>query len=127
MRHVVLATFALLTSAASCESEPGPGFRAEVCLQVHHHGITPATATVYGVASTDFPGFGGDLTERFPLDDQMRPNGRVCFENLGVGPYWFAAEGYDDAIADSVRGTKFLEVTTRSNFYEADLEVSEQH
>ena len=127
MRYFLLAATCLALSAASCESEPGPGFRAEICLQLHHHGVTPATATVYGVASADFPGFGGDLTERFPLDDVMRPNGRVCFADLGTGPYWFAAEGWDAVIADSVRGTKFVEVTTRADFYEVDLEVSEQH
>ena len=127
MRYVLLAATALLLSAASCEPESGPGFSAEVCLQLDHHGVAPATATVYAVSAAGFPGFGGDLAERFPLDERMRPNGRVCFGGLGVGPYWFAAEGWDDAIADSVRGTKFVEVTTRADFYEARLEVSEQH
>ena len=127
MRYVSAALLASALSAASCEPEPGPGFRAEVCLQVGHHGVTPASATVYGVASADFPGYGGDLSERFPLKAEMRPNGRVCFESLGVGPYYFAAEGWDDVIADSVRGATFLEVTTRTDFYEQDLGVSEQH
>ena len=127
MRHLPLAAVALALSAASCEPEPGPAFAAEVCLQLDHHGVTPGSATVYGVPSAEFPGFGGDLSERFPLREAMRPNGRVCFTELGVGPYYFAAEGFDDGIADSVRGTKFVEVTTRADFYEARLEVSEQH
>ena len=111
----------------ACEPEPGTAFAAEVCLQLDHHGLTPADAMVYVNAAPDFPGYGADMDARFARSEQMRPNGRVCFASLGVGPHWFAAEGWDDAILDSVRGSKFVEITTREDAYELVMEVSEPH
>ena len=125
--RLLLSLSLVVSLAASCEPEPGPPFRAQVCLQLHHHGITPTSATVYGAAGADFPGYGGDMAARYALREEMGPTGRVCFDGLGVGPFWFAAEGYDADIRDSVRGSLPLEITTRATEYAAEMAVSEQH
>lgn len=127
MRAYILITLALGILATACEPEDRPAFRAEVCLQLHHHGLTPADATAYVAPASDFPGYGAAMDARFAEREEMRPNGRVCFGGLEVGPHWFAAEGWDEFIRDSVRGSKFLEITTRDDFYDVEMEVSEQH
>ncbi len=96
-------------------------------MQLSHHGITPADAVVYRVQSSDFPGYGADMLDRFEAAERMSPRGKVCFDDVNVGSHWFAAEGWDDFIADSVRGSKQLDVTTRQDVYELELNVSEVH
>lgn len=123
-----LITAALLGIATvACEPAERPAFRAEVCLQLSHHGIVPTDATVYHAPADDFPGYGPDMLARFERSALMGPSGRVCFDGLNTGPHWFAAEGWDDFIADSVRGSKYVEITTREDAYEFELQVSEQH
>lgn len=122
-----LLSIVALLLAVSCEPEDRPAFRAQVCLQLAHHGVVPADATVYQVRSPDFPGYGADMLARFDVGKQMQPTGRVCFEELAVGSHWFAAEGWDTFLADSVRGSKFVEITTRQDRYEVEMAVSEQH
>ena len=128
MRHLAYLTLTVVVSAAaSCEPDPGPPFRARVCLQIHHHGIVPSSATAYVQAGADFPGYGSDMDARYAEAVEMGPTGRLCFDGLGVGPYWFAVEGFDADIRDSVRGSKSLEISTRSAAYDLDVGVSEQH
>ena len=127
MRYPTALLTVLALATAACEPEEREAFQAEVCLQLDHHGVTPADAMVYASGVADFPGYGADMDARFPRREQMRANGRVCFASLNAGPHWFAAEGWDDVIADSVRGSKFLDITTRADFYEVRMEVSEQH
>ena len=126
MRYPTLAIAVALTATA-CEPEPRPAFAARVCLQLEHHGLTPTSATVYGQVGPDFPGYGADMDARFAWSAEMGPTGRVCFDSLSVGPHWFAAEGFDESIRDSVRGSKSLEITTRERVYEVTMAVSEQH
>lgn len=126
MRYPTLA-LALALSTAACEPEPRPAFSARVCLQLDHHGLTPTSATVYAQPAEDFPGYGPDMPARFSSVAEMGPTGRVCFEDFSVGPHWFAAEGFDASIRDSVRGSQFVEITTREDVYELAMPVSEQH
>ena len=82
---------------------------------------------VYRSGADDFPGYGADMDARFDEREEMSLAGVACFEGLGAGPHWFAAEGYDEAIRDSVRGSKLLDVTTRAALYEEVMQVSEVH
>ena len=120
-----LAVAASLTPA--CSDDDRPGFGATVCLQLSHHGVTPTDALVYREGADDFPGYGPDMDARYTDRREMSRAGVACFEEVGVGTHWFAAEGFDATIRDSVRGSKRLEVTTRSTLYEEVMQVSEQH
>ncbi len=126
MRIALLTAVATLATVA-CEPEERPAFRATVCLQLTHHGVTPDDATVYRAAASDFPGYGADMLARFDVAREMSAAGRVCFDDVNVGSHWFAAEGWDEFIRDSVRGSKQLDITTRQASYELELQVSEQH
>jgi hypothetical protein len=51
----------------------------------------------------------------------------VCFEQLGVGGHWFAVEGFDEFLQDSVRGSLFIELGTSLPRVDTVIKVSEQH
>ena len=116
----------LIGGLTSC-TEPKEAFSAEICLTLRHHGIVPNSATVYRAYGEQFPGYGADMDSRFFESAEMGPSGRVCFDKLNPGSHWFAAEGWDEFIADSVRGSKRMDVTTLQSSYEIELSVSEQH
>ena len=111
---------------SGCEAEPKP-FMARVCLELAHHGVPHQGATVYQNFGEGFPGYGPEMASRVDRMQETGRSSRVCFDSLRVGKHWFAAEGYDSFIADSVRGSRSLEISTLQEVYEVDLPVSEQH
>ena len=125
--HHIAVALALATCATPACVDNREAFSGTVCLTVRHHGVTPASATVWRNYGEQFPGYGGDLGLRFDERAEMGPAGRVCFDSLGPGTYWFAAEGFDAFIGDSVRGSKRVEISTLAREYEVELSVSEQH
>ena len=125
-QFVLLFLGSIAISTSSC-TDDREAFSATICLDLQHHGVTPASATVWRSFGDTFPGYGPDMIQRFDEQREMGPTGRVCFEQLNPGVYWFAAEGWDEFIADSIRGSKRLEVTTLQREYEGVLSVSEQH
>ncbi len=124
-RKSLLVLF-LSLSAMGCVDDREP-FSATICLNLRHHELTPSSATVWRNYGDTFPGYGPDMEQRFDQQSEMGPTGRVCFDQLNPGIYWFAAEGWDEFIADSIRGSKRMEVTTQQRDYEATLSMSEQH
>lgn len=110
-----------------CSKEEGPGYEGEICVRLSHHGNIPSDATVYRVYGDSFPGYGLDMAARFDESLPMGPTGQVCFKPLNAGIHWLAAEGWDDFIGDSLRGSKRVELTTRAELFDGVLEVSEQH
>lgn len=124
--YLLVLLFGSTVVASSCVDDR-EAFSATICLEVRHHGVTPSSATVWRSYGDHFPGYGPSMELRFDQRREMGPSGRVCFEQLNPGIYWFAAEGWDDFIADSIRGSKRLEVTTLQRAYDVELSVSEQH
>jgi len=97
--------------ATSCDPVVTP-FSGTVCLELEHHGIPHFGATVYRNFGDRFPGYRQDMEANFESVAETGLRNSVCFESLGVGGHWFAAEGYDENIQDSVRGSLFIELGT---------------
>ena len=127
IRRVLPLLLCLTALALTACSDDREAFSATICLNLRHHGVIPASATVWRHYGENFPGYTPDMSMRFDQQREMGPSGRVCFEQLNVGTYWFAAEGWDEFLNDSIRGSKRLQVTTLQRVYQDELSVSEQH
>lgn len=112
--------------SASCVTEVTP-FSGTVCLEIEHHGIPHYGATVYRNYGDAFPGYSQDMMANFETSAETGLRNAVCFEKLGVGGHWFAAEGYDENIQASVRGSLFIELGTSQPRVDTVIKVSEQH
>ena len=102
-------------------------FSGTICIELEHHDIPHIGATVYRNFGDDFPGYHLDMLSFFDTVAETGLRNSVCFDRLGVGGHWFAAEGYDEFIQDSVRGSLFIELGTSQARVDTVLKVSEQH
>jgi len=114
----------LLGTGCIGEIEPYSG---TVCLEIEHHGIPHDGATLYRNYGDEFPGYHQDMLAYFDTVAETGLRNSVCFDRLGVGGHWFTAEGYDEFIQDSVRGSLFIELGTSQARVDTVLKVSEQH
>lgn len=117
---------ALSLLSAGCISEVEP-YSGTICLELEHHGIPHFGATVYRNYGDAFPGYHQDMSANFDTAAETGLRNSVCFERLSVGGHWFAAEGFDEFIRDSVRGSLFIELGTSQARVDTVLKVSEQH
>ncbi len=102
-------------------------FSGTICLELEHHGIPHFGATVYRNYGDDFPGYHQDMNLFYDTTAETGLRSSVCFDKLGVGGHWFAAEGFDESIQDSVRGSLFIELGTSTPSVDTVIKVSEQH
>ena len=127
MRYWVYAAMAVAGLGTTGCDDPPPTYSGTVCLSLEHHGVPHFGATVYRNFGEGFPGYHADMALHFDTVAETGLRNTVCFERLGVGPHWFAAEGWDDFIRDSVRGSLFLRLDVRQSRIDTILQVTEQH
>ena len=111
---------------ASCQSRVET-FSGTVCVELEHHGAPLFGATVYRNFGNDFPGYHKEMDMHYDTIAETGLRNSVCFDKLGVGGHWFAAEGFDEFIQDSVRGSLYIELGTSIARVDTVVRVSEQH
>jgi len=128
MQIRLITAFAFIASilGVGCDSKIEP-YSGTICLSLVHHGVPAFGATVYRNYGESFPGYHQNMGAFYDTTAETGLSNTVCFERLGVGGHWFAAEGYDGFIEDSIRGSLFIDLTTRQNRVDTILNVSEQH
>jgi len=109
-----------------CDSKVAP-YSGTICLTIEHHGVPSFGTTVYRNYGESFPGYHQDMGAFYDTIAETGLRNSVCFQRLGVGGHWFAAEGYDGFIQDSIRGSLFIDLGTRQDQVDTVLKVSEQH
>ncbi len=111
----------------ACAGDP-PVYSATVCIAPQHHGLAVKDMTVYvASSSSDYIGFRQNMLEVYDEAIETGLRSEACFTNLGLGRHYFAAEGYDELIRDSIRGTLTLDLTVRQNLIDTVMMVSETH
>ncbi len=124
--RILLFSLFLGLFQVSCDNRV-PTYSGTVCVEMEHHGVPLFGSTVYRNYGDDFPGYHADMLMFFDTSAETGLRNSVCFEQLGVGGHWFAVEGFDEFLQDSVRGSLFIELGTSLPRVDTVIKVSEQH
>ena len=123
----LLACLAVAASALSCE-KTAPTFAGTVCMDLQHHGVPFAGATVYHVSNrAESPGFAENMEELYTRSERTGLRSTACFDSLAVGQHHFAARGYDDDIRQWILGEFEIFLTVADRRVDTVMQVSETH
>lgn len=112
---------------AACAKE-APVYSGTVCFEVYHHSQPFNGATLYLAAGAErLPGFRQNELAAYDESRETGLSNRACFEQLGLGPHAFAAQGYDELLRDTVRGEFYLSLDVRERRVDTVMQVSERH
>ncbi|MFK8057204.1 MAG: hypothetical protein AB8F78_13860 [Saprospiraceae bacterium] len=126
LNRILAAATLLAITSVGCEPNVLP-YSGTICITLEHHGVPHFGATVYRNYGDAFPGYHENMAANYDTVAETGLSNSVCFNNLSVGGHWFAAEGFDEFIQDSTRGSLFIELGTSQSRVDTVLKVSEQH
>lgn len=108
---------------SSCSQNAGTGGNNTVIATVKHHGLIIPNATVYiKYNATEFPGENPNLYDDYKTAGK---DGKVKFEGLKRGDYYFFGKGFDTTINQIVIGGIPVQLLQKAGEKLIDIPVTE--
>lgn len=123
MQKLTIVVTTLIILFTSCSKNAGTGGKNTIVATVKHHGLIIPNATVYiKYDATEFPGSNTSLYDDYKTAGM---DGKVKFENLKRGDYYFFGIGFDTTINQTVIGGIPVQLLQKSGEKLIDVPVTE--
>ncbi len=123
MRKLTLLVTTLIILFTSCSKNAGTGGNNTIVATVKHHGLVIPNATVYiKYNATEFP---GENTSVYDDYKTAGSDGKVKFEGLKRGDYYFFGIGFDSTINQTVIGGVPVQLLQKAGEKLIDVPVTE--
>lgn len=123
MKNIFFIVITLTLILNSCSKNAGPGGNNTVIATVKHHGLIIPNATVYiKYNATEFPGENPSVYDDYKTAGK---DGKVKFEGLKRGDYYFFGKGFDSTINQIVIGGIPVQLLQKAGEKLIDVPVTE--
>lgn len=123
MQKLILLITTIIILLSSCTKNAGTGGNNTIVATVKHHGLVIPNATVYiKYNAIEFPGENTSVYDDYKTAGK---DGKVKFEGLKRGDYYFFGTGFDSTINQTVIGGVPIQLLQKSGEKLIDVPVTE--
>ncbi len=123
MQKFLFIVATLIIFFSGCSKNAGTGGNNNIIATVKHHGLVIPNATVYiKYNATEFPGENTSVYDDYKTAGK---DGKVKFEGLKRGDYYFHGIGFDTSINQTVIGGVPVQLLQKAGEKLIDIPVTE--